>query len=194
MQVSALTYAVVSHPRLKPWASGFSGRCQHPSMMVLRRLHPQRPVLPRSIELSKTFECFVSFHVLPAGESAPPRTTHRPGARPTARRRACGARSLAFTMHLRNKSSVSPALLEVADGLPFEPHRITRVIVVSFLPDFVYTLGSPSHDYFFSYHFIFTRLTGRRWLRPVHSSYPACRKPQHVWSAATSRAFRAKGR
>jgi AraC-like DNA-binding protein len=142
-------------------------------------------------------------------------------------------------MHSRNKSSASPALLEVADGLPFEPHRIkfdttgrydepldrefpfviklfhfrhrdrtpgmtwherleiflpldgtvkmrmgnrqaevgpgeilivenlklhmtvdypgfdTRVIVISFLPDFVYTLGSPSHDYFFLLPFYF---------------------------------------
>lgn len=31
----------------------------------------------------------------------------------------------------------------------------TRVIVVSFLPNFVYTLGSPSHDYFFLLPFYF---------------------------------------
>ena len=37
----------------------------------------------------------------------------------------------------------------------------SRVIVVSFLPEFVYSLGSPSHDYFFLLPFISGLVTGR---------------------------------
>ncbi len=59
------------------------------------------------------------------------------------------------SMHMREKLlQLDPGDLLVLDHL--KPHHVvdhpsldTRVIVVSFLPDFVYSLGSPSHDFAF---------------------------------------------
>ena len=45
-----------------------------------------------------------------------------------------------------------------------DPHLDTRLIVISFLPSFVYSLGSPCHDYFFLLPF-FTGVNHKRVVR-----------------------------
>jgi AraC-like DNA-binding protein len=53
----------------------------------------------------------------------------------------------------------------------------TRAIVISFMPEFVYSLGSPSHDYTFLLPFYFKGNDQPRRLRPTHAAaasvYPA---------------------
>jgi AraC-like DNA-binding protein len=58
------------------------------------------------------------------------------------------------------QAEVRPGEILIVDNLKLHmtvdyPGFDTRVIVISFLPDFVFSLGSPSHDYFFLLPFYF---------------------------------------